>query len=147
MAHARGVVDAVTQREAPLAHPLDADLVRYRHLFNFAPVPYVVTDPAGAIGEANLAAAVLFGKPNRFLIGKPLAAFVHPEERSGFRLALDRVLQVDAVQEFSTRLETVVDGVTVVTATVSAHRDAEGAILALYWILRDDGTQFDADLL
>lgn len=60
------------------------ELDRYRALFDFAPVGYVVVDCKGLIIEANLAGAQLLGvEPDEFA-GRPLANFLAP----GSRLAL-----------------------------------------------------------
>ncbi len=61
---------------------------RYLDLFQFAPDAYLVTDLYGRIEEANRVAAVLFNTEPHFLVGKPLAVFVPPDERRRFRAAL-----------------------------------------------------------
>jgi PAS domain-containing protein len=62
---------------------------RYLTLFDHAPDPYVVTDGAGVIEEANAAAADLFGVPGKLLVGKPLVTFVDQRARSDFRAHLN----------------------------------------------------------
>jgi PAS domain S-box-containing protein len=58
---------------------------RYQALFEFAPVAYLVTDPVARILEANRAAAALLDVDQRFLVGKPLAAYVASEDRGVLR--------------------------------------------------------------
>ncbi|HEX8210211.1 MAG TPA: ATP-binding protein [Longimicrobium sp.] len=58
---------------------------RYVELFEYAPVPYVVTDEVGVIREANLAACELLGVNGRELRGKPLVLFIDREEVRDFR--------------------------------------------------------------
>ena len=58
---------------------------RYVELFEYAPVPYVVTDAAGVIRECNRAASELLGPEARALRGKPLALFVARDEVRDFR--------------------------------------------------------------
>jgi PAS domain S-box-containing protein len=58
---------------------------RYRELFDAAPEPYLTTDAHGVILEANRRAVQLLGVPMIFILGKPLAIFVDPELRTGFR--------------------------------------------------------------
>jgi PAS domain S-box-containing protein len=55
---------------------IEAGLARYRELFDFAPVGYVVVREDGAIVEVNLAAARLLGLERGSLRGRPLASFV-----------------------------------------------------------------------
>ncbi|MFN0070300.1 MAG: PAS domain S-box protein, partial [Chloroflexota bacterium] len=58
---------------------------RYQELFQCAPDPYLVTDENGTIQEANWAAARRLGLQAVFLVGKPLATFILPEDRREFR--------------------------------------------------------------
>jgi hypothetical protein len=57
---------------------------RYRELFESAPTPYMVTDPAGTVTAANLRAVRLLGIPHEILIGRPLVMFVVAEDRQRF---------------------------------------------------------------
>src|SRR5437660_1295203 len=81
------------QNEALIAaaHELQTERQRYQELFNFAPDPYLETDPGGVIREANQAAAALLQVHPRFLAGKPLRVFVDPERRTGFDDILGRL--------------------------------------------------------
>lgn len=67
---------------------LEAERRRYRHLFEFAPESYLVTDTVGKIQEANREAATLLNVSKDFLIGKPLAIFIPVVERQRFRSTL-----------------------------------------------------------
>ena len=58
---------------------------RYAEFFEFAPEPYVVTEPHGEIREANRAARELLGEA---LAGTPLSLRVPEGERSAFRARL-----------------------------------------------------------
>jgi PAS domain S-box-containing protein len=57
-------------------------------LFDLALDGYLVTNPVGAIQEANPAAARLFGMPAAHLPGKPLAGFVAREDAPRFQTFL-----------------------------------------------------------
>ncbi len=67
---------------------IDAERRRYEDLFALAPDAFLVTDLDAKILEANLGAEQLLGTPRRFLEGKPLATFVAPAWRRGFRTML-----------------------------------------------------------
>jgi two-component system phosphate regulon sensor histidine kinase PhoR len=67
---------------------IDAERRRYEDLFALAPDAFFVTDLDAKILEANLGAEELLGTPRRFLEGKPLATFVAPAWRRGFRTTL-----------------------------------------------------------
>src|SRR5262245_28014638 len=68
-----------------------AERQKYQELFNFAPDGYLVTDSAGVIHEANLAAVRLIDRPRRFLPGKPVRVLVHADDRGRFDQLLDQV--------------------------------------------------------
>ncbi|WP_432544208.1 ANTAR domain-containing protein [Kineococcus sp. SYSU DK002] len=54
------------------------------------PVPVLVTDAAGAVVEANVAASTLFGVPAGRLLRKPVQAFVDPGARGAVRDLVSR---------------------------------------------------------
>ena len=124
----------------------EAERERYRHLFEFAPVGYVVTDEDGAIREANRAAVRMLNLPRQFVTGKPLALFVAAEERGAFRRAFARFLTTGDVHEWPMRLQPRRAAAVEVTMTVEAVRDWSGA-MKLYWIIRDDSERLEGDLL
>ena len=64
---------------------LEEENRRYVELFEYAPVPYVVTDESGVIREANRAACELLRVSARALRGKPLVLFIDREEVRDFR--------------------------------------------------------------
>lgn len=57
---------------------LEDERLRYRGLFESAPVAYLVTTAEGMITDANQAASTLLRVPKPHLIGKPLAGFISP---------------------------------------------------------------------
>ncbi|BDI30142.1 hypothetical protein CCAX7_21930 [Capsulimonas corticalis] len=63
LADARGVIEAERQR--------------YRHLFDFAPNGYLVTDASGLILEANHAVSIMLNIAPRNLQRKPLATYLN----------------------------------------------------------------------
>ena len=72
---------------------VEAARIRYQDLFDFAPDAYLVTDMQGVISDANQAATVLMGLDRKLLLGRPVAGFIPPGQRSAFRTWLNRVGQ------------------------------------------------------
>ncbi|HEX8790618.1 MAG TPA: ATP-binding protein [Polyangiaceae bacterium] len=66
-------------------HEIEAGLRRYRELFDFAPMAYVVVDAASAILDSNLEFARMIGMPRSILPGWALASFVEPALRTPLR--------------------------------------------------------------
>jgi PAS domain S-box-containing protein len=111
---------------------------RYDHLVEDVQVPYLVTDLNGIIRTANHAAAELLTVDQRFLPGKPLAAFLPPDDRTDFLSALvalareehdpgDRALRIRR-RSYETAN---------VIASVHVERPAGGLAPSLRWTLRD----------
>ena len=78
----------MSQVQQPAGEALRAEQARYRELFEFAPVGYLVSDSAGKILEANRAAADLFGLAPKRIVGKPITVFVPVDGRKQFRRTL-----------------------------------------------------------
>jgi PAS domain S-box-containing protein len=118
---------------------LEAERERYQALFEFAPVAYLVTDPAARVLEANRAAAALLDVDQRFLVGKPLAAYVASEDRWQFRSMVNRLRRAGGNQvanrpvQFRRRSGEVMD----LAVTVQPVRDGGGVLRTLRWVLRD----------
>jgi PAS domain S-box-containing protein len=116
---------------------LEIQRKRYHTLFDLAPDPYVVTDGAGVIEEANAAASSLFGMSARHMIGKPLSTFVEPRSNTEFEAQLDSFRTGIHVEKWI--IETVVrDGrLATVEATVSTLETRPDGNSTLCWLLRD----------
>src|SRR5439155_5990964 len=110
---------------------------RYRELFDFAPDGYVVTDLDGIIRQANRAAAQMLGLGERFLIGKPLAAFVAGEERSSFRRQLNRLRGPDGELDWHLRLRRRGGSEVPVAVRIGVMASPDGGLAELQWALRD----------
>jgi PAS domain S-box-containing protein len=118
---------------------LEAERVRYQELFESAPVAYLVTDPLARIREANRAAAALLGVQQRFLVGKPLAAYVASQDRWGFRTMVGRLQlgEEDRVADRPVRLRRRGGEVVATLVTVEPAPDYQGAgPRVLRWLLR-----------
>jgi two-component system phosphate regulon sensor histidine kinase PhoR len=135
----RIVDEALAEQAEQLAktHALvDKERRRYEDLFASAPTPYLVTDLIGTITESNAASADLLGVPSRFLVGKPIDAFVSPPERRKFRRMLLGVGAHPISGEY--RLEPRGGVPLDAQVMISPVIDASGrAIEALRWAIRD----------
>jgi PAS domain S-box-containing protein len=91
-------------------HDLDSWVVReerarYQDLFEYAPIPYVLTDGVSNIIEANRSAGVLLGVAPARLVGKPLTAFVPVDNRKQFRQTLLGLVHTETEAEWELDLE------------------------------------------
>ena len=129
------------------AAELSGERLRYLDLFESAPVAYVITDPQGAISEANRAAHQLLGYTSVSLNGRRLGGHVSPEATGTFTTLLasaarDRI----AVEgELTLRPSGGGRGERIVDCTVAAIRDADGSVARLRWILQDVTEQRHAE--
>lgn len=124
-----------TTREA-----LEHQRHRYRQLFDEAPFGYLVTDANGVIEEANRAAAALMALPQDHLTRKPLAVYLHPEERAAFRSFLSRVCVGEPGGELEIRLTPRNGAALAVVVTAECDREAQGPTVRLRWTVRDIST-------
>ena len=117
---------------------LEAERRRYQELFESAPVAYLVTDPSARIHEVNRAAAALLGVEQRFLAGKPLAAYVAGSDRWGFHSMVGRLQrgEDERVSERPQRFRRRGGEVVTMAVTVEPVRQRDGELRALRWLLR-----------
>jgi len=118
---------------------LDEERRRYQELFDFAPDGYLVTDTAGIILDANMAATKLFNLSRTLLIGKPLAIFVRNEEHVTFRTRLSEMKRGTVVQNDHWEF-TMLSGKRTtfpVSITVGKVNTSSGGAAELRWLLRD----------
>jgi PAS domain S-box-containing protein len=115
----------------------EADHRRYHDLFQHAPIGYLVTDLAGRILEANVAAGQLLGIAPAALVGRPLAAQVAPSHREALRACLTATDV--SVPPPNVELDIVPDGGKPMACLVTASPVAGpfGGRVALRWTLRD----------
>jgi PAS domain S-box-containing protein len=116
---------------------LAQEALRYRELFEHAPVAYVVTDRFGAITDANYAAHRLFRYRGHRLSGKPIAVFTSGASRRRLRAALHMIGTQRESATLSLNVRDSARRVRRVEATVAAVRDARGTATALRWLLVD----------
>lgn len=115
---------------------IEAELRRYRDLFQQAPDAYLATDSEGLIREVNHAAAAMLGARTEYLAGKPLAVFVHEEDRRGFRRQLAWVRETGRLAGWQLRLVSRSGAVLQLEASVSAAPESSGGA-ELRWVLRE----------
>jgi diguanylate cyclase (GGDEF)-like protein/PAS domain S-box-containing protein len=135
----------VAERELRLQHEellgvraeLEDQRRRYEELFQFAPDAYLVTNPLGIVREANRAAAELLGIESRFVIGKPLATFVDPDDRADLRALVNAFGAAGQVGDWSVRLVRRSGAQIMVSLSASAARDARNELAGIRWIIRD----------
>ena len=117
--------------------------------FEQAPAAYLVTDHHGIISDANPDATRLLNRPYRRLIGRPLTAFVTPEERAIFRRMLGRI-GFGGRAHLPLRVRPF--GGSPIEAQVTANARSERrrpprSTGRVYWLLREDSSHTDPDLL
>ena len=132
------------QHEELVATQQSAELerLRYRSLFDHAPIPYLVTDREGVITEANHAAGVMLRRRPDHLAGKPLAVFLPLTERGAFR---KRLCALDEEEEYTANVVFTLEAKGVlarlVSATVGLVRNRAGGVAELRWLLTDTTEQ------
>lgn len=133
------VEEMVVQTEELTATRLqvESERQRYQELFDFAPDAYLVTDLQGKIWEANRAAVALLNISPIFLVGKPLSVFIAEEDRSRFRLELNRCDRQDRVQELEVQIQPRGGTPLDVAMRVVAVSTSESKPMTLRWLLRD----------
>jgi len=123
---------------------LDAERARYAELFDSAPIGFALTDRNGVVRDVNAAASDLLGVDPKFLIGKPLVAFVPADERREFRTQL-----LDAVNEPGAhRWETTMvsrHGIAVIVEITVGVAGPGLPLEDLSWVIRDISERAIAD--
>ncbi len=114
----------------------EAERKRYQDLFDLAPDAYLVTDAMGKVLEVNHAFGELVGRDPTQIQGKPLAAYVHPDDRRAFRQVLLRLSRGETGKEWELRLVADLDRVVLVAARATPEAADEGVVL-VRWLLRD----------
>lgn len=109
----------------------------YRHLFEHAPDPMLVTTPTGMLQRVNVAAEMLLELPRERLEGKPLVLLLAPADRREFLRGMNRLAGPGTEGEtwplhVQRRHGTPVP----VDARVTVVDDARGEPAALYWSVR-----------
>ncbi len=122
---------------------LERERLRYRDLFEHAPIPYLVTDAVGTIVDANIAATRLLGPDAERLRGKPLQTFIPLGARARFRRSLAELAGAHVVRELVFIIATRHSERRVVSATVNVVRDVHGLVTEVRWLLSEQSNSMD----
>jgi PAS domain S-box-containing protein len=127
---------------------LDAEIRRYRDLFELAPDAYLVTDSRGVILECNRAASGQLNAPARFLQGKPFIVFVDQRDR---RRVLTRLNQVaypageEEIHDFEVRVTPFNEKTFWASIRLGASTAPRTRERAVRWILHDITWRVEAE--
>jgi PAS domain S-box-containing protein len=116
---------------------VEAGRKRYQELFDRAPDGYVVTDPMGNLLELNHAASLMFGKAREWLLAKPLATLVVPEDRRIFRDAFAAFRRGAPTPEIEIRMRRGADEQFDALIHVDCNFDQQGSLIDLRWLVID----------
>ncbi len=111
---------------------------RYRELYELAPDPYLVTDAAGVVQEANRAAAGLLGAGTPALAGLRLAAVLTPRDPPGLAARLEAFQRDGARQAWPASLHPAGRAPRPVHVSAAALPRGEHAP-EIAWLLREAG--------
>ena len=116
---------------------LESERSRFRELFEVAPEGHIITDASGTIREVNRGAAGLLNIPPDYLLGKPLAVFVNPDDRHAFRVRVYRARAQLAEEAWTMTLLPRESEPMRVFVAVSPLQDDRGSVMGLRWLVRD----------
>jgi PAS domain S-box-containing protein len=125
----------------------EAQRRRYAELFDNAPLPYLTTDPSGAILEANRQAAELLGVSQERLQRKPLPLYL--AGGGDLRTRISQVAACEAVEPWETVIQSR-DGADIPVAVIvrpvvsAAQAGAGGSATEIQWVLQDIRPRRDA---
>jgi PAS domain S-box-containing protein len=122
---------------------LSRERTHYHELFDRAPAPYLLTDRHGNVLEANRRAVEFLNLAGVHLHGKPLAAFMPPEDRTSFRELLSKPMGTDAVSHVEVCLQP--RGLPPVHAALSVAPalSHDGTVRSLRWLIHEVATRPD----
>ena len=105
---------------------VEASLLRFTDLYDFAPVAYASLTPAGRITQTNLAAARLLGGIRAELTGRRIAAFIDPQDRPALEDWLSRVFEGESRQRCKLAMNPEQPGAPKRTLQIDAERASDG---------------------
>ncbi len=128
-------------------HEFEALHIKYRGLYDFAPVGYFTLGKKGIILEINLAGAALLGAERNSLIKKPLTRFISRECQDVFYMHCKNVFETENRQVCEIRLKNK-DGLLFFAILESiAIKDNEGNLNRIYMAVTDISDRKQAEEL
>ncbi len=127
---------------------LEAERQRYHDLFEFAPDGYLVTDGQGIVLEANRSAVRLLRVDWKYLIGKPLTAYIAENDRRAFRTKLNQLnsTEIGQVDDWEIWLRPRAGPPFPASITVSHMPDPYAKLPGLRWLFRDISKRVQAEV-
>ena len=124
---------------AEVQERLRQERLRYQDLFDHAPDPYLVTNAAGVIQQANVPASALLRSPKESLIGKPLLVFVADTHK---RVYLNQVARLGTpagsfVRNWELTFQPTGGASLSASVNVTAQRDSRHQVVTLRWSIRE----------
>ena len=124
---------------AEVQERLRQERLRYQDLFDHAPDPYLVTNAAGVIQQANVPAAALLRSPKESLSGKPLLVFVADTHK---RVYLNQVARLGTpagsfVRNWELTFQPTGGASLSASVNVTAQRDSRHQVVTLRWSIRE----------
>ncbi|MDB4884685.1 MAG: sensor signal transduction histidine kinase [Gemmatimonadetes bacterium] len=116
---------------------LAAEQRRYRELFDLAPDAYLVTDLAGGIDEANVAASTLLAVDPARLRRKPLISYVVEPGRRAFRHRLDAIASSGTQASMHLVLRGRGQRLVDIDAHIAPVMQSDAQCVGFRWLLRD----------
>jgi PAS domain S-box-containing protein len=110
---------------------LEASLLRYTDLYDFAPVSYFTLDRESVVTSANLCAAGLLGVERSRLLGRHFSLFVAAENRPAFSAFIEKVFADRVLESCEVLLSAGADSVIHVSIEAIACADEEECRLAV----------------
>jgi PAS domain S-box-containing protein len=123
---------------------LDAERLKFRELFDFAPDPYLTTDLYGTIRDANIAASRLLGVEAKLLAGRPLPSFLEESARKQYRHRLDQLCDLGRLDDWEIWLHPQ-NGARRAVAISIARASRKGTATEYRWMIRDITKRRDAE--
>lgn len=116
---------------------VEAERRRYMELFEYAPDPYLVTNGAGIIKEANLSAVAMLGEEGGSLVASPILSFVEEEDVETFATLIYELQKGRPVRDYEVRLKGRGGASFFTSISVNPNFSSEGKIGVFRWFIRD----------
>jgi PAS domain S-box-containing protein len=93
-------VELEMQNEELRRTSLDLELsrIKYRDLYDFAPVGYLTVDSKGIVLEANLTSTMLLGRDRQEVVGRPVSRFIFNQDSDIFHLMFHKMFETNYKQ-------------------------------------------------